>query len=79
MGCSFVLEGVTFQALNGGPQYKFNPAISLLVDCTDQQEVDELWTKLLSDPARANRAVQAMLGMQKIDIASLKKAAGPAS
>jgi predicted 3-demethylubiquinone-9 3-methyltransferase (glyoxalase superfamily) len=43
---SFVLEGQSFLGLNGGPQYKFTPAISLLVDCRTQKEVDTLWEKL---------------------------------
>jgi predicted 3-demethylubiquinone-9 3-methyltransferase (glyoxalase superfamily) len=43
---TFQLEGQTFYALNGGPQYKFTPAISLFVDCATQEEVDELWEKL---------------------------------
>jgi predicted 3-demethylubiquinone-9 3-methyltransferase (glyoxalase superfamily) len=42
----FQLEGQEFVALNGGPHVKFTEAISLLVDCDTQQEVDELWTKL---------------------------------
>lgn len=47
MGGTFQLEGQEFQALNGGPKYKFTPAISLFVTCETQQEVDELWDKLL--------------------------------
>jgi len=47
MVATFQLEGQEFQALNGGPQYKFTPAISLFVSCESQQEVDELWRKLL--------------------------------
>jgi predicted 3-demethylubiquinone-9 3-methyltransferase (glyoxalase superfamily) len=46
MGGTFQLEGQEFYALNGGPQYKFTPAISLFVNCATQQEVDELWGKL---------------------------------
>jgi len=42
----FQLEGQDFIALNGGPQFKFTPAISLLVNCKTQQEIDELWRKL---------------------------------
>ena len=42
----FKLEGQDFIALNGGPTYRFTPAISLLVDCKIQKEVDELWKKL---------------------------------
>ena len=48
MGVSFQLEGQEFKALNGGPQFKFTPAISLFVNCESQAEVDELWQKLLS-------------------------------
>ena len=47
MAATFQLEGQEFQALNGGPQYKFTPAISLFVNCETQQEVDTLWSKLL--------------------------------
>jgi predicted 3-demethylubiquinone-9 3-methyltransferase (glyoxalase superfamily) len=46
MSASFQLEGQEFMALNGGPQFKFTPAISLFVDCKTQEEVDELWEKL---------------------------------
>ncbi|HYG78337.1 MAG TPA: VOC family protein [Planctomycetota bacterium] len=42
----FELEGQSFIALNGGPQFKFNEAISLSVSCETQQEVDVLWKKL---------------------------------
>jgi len=42
----FQLEGQQFIALNGGPQFKFTEAISLLVNCETQREVDELWSKL---------------------------------
>ena len=43
---TFQLEGQEFMALNGGPQFKFTPAISLFVNCETQKEVDELWEKL---------------------------------
>jgi predicted 3-demethylubiquinone-9 3-methyltransferase (glyoxalase superfamily) len=46
MSATFELEGQQFYALNGGPQYKFTPAISLFVSCETQQEVDKLWNKL---------------------------------
>ena len=46
MSATFELEGQEFFALNGGPQFKFTPAISLFVNCETQQEVDELWEKL---------------------------------
>jgi len=42
----FELEGQEFMALNGGPQFKFNEAISLMVNCDTQSEVDGLWAKL---------------------------------
>lgn len=104
---SFELNGLRFTALNGGPQYKFSPATSFMVDCEDQAEVDYYWDKLGEggqyhrcawlddkfgvtwqivpkqlgqlmsdpDPARAARVMQAMLQMQKIDIAALQRAA----
>jgi predicted 3-demethylubiquinone-9 3-methyltransferase (glyoxalase superfamily) len=106
MGVAFQLEGQDFYALNGGPQHKFTPAISLFVNCATQQEVDELWKRLLAggredqcgwlqdryglswqiiptvlgkmlgdkDPAKANRAMQAMLKMKKLDIKGLQEA-----
>ncbi|MFY9803105.1 MAG: VOC family protein [Candidatus Acidiferrales bacterium] len=43
---SFELDGQEFRALNGGPHYTFNSAVSFLVDCEDQQEVDYLWERL---------------------------------
>ena len=43
---AFQLEGQEFIALNGGPVFKFNEAISLSVDCKTQTEVDDLWEKL---------------------------------
>jgi len=46
---SFQLDGQEFMALNGGPQFPFTEAISLLVNCENQQEVDELWAKLIAD------------------------------
>ena len=42
----FEIEGQRFLALNGGPQFAFTPAISLIVDCATQAEVDELWDRL---------------------------------
>jgi len=46
---NFELEGQEFIGLNAGPQFKFNEAISFLVDCKTQAEVDELWAKLTAD------------------------------
>ena len=46
MTVSFALEGQQFTALNGGPHFKFTEAISFVVDCGTQEEVDELWDKL---------------------------------
>lgn len=42
----FEIEGQDFLALNGGPQFPFTEAISISVDCADQEEVDTLWAKL---------------------------------
>jgi predicted 3-demethylubiquinone-9 3-methyltransferase (glyoxalase superfamily) len=107
MVVNFQLAGQEFIALNGGPQFKFTEAISLLVNCQDQAEVDRLWNKLvgdggeesqcgwlkdkyglswqiiptalgemLGDPDRekAGRAMQAMLQMRKIDVATMRNA-----
>ena len=106
MSATFQLEGQNFYALNGGPHFKFTPAISLFVNCQTQEEVDELWEKLTEggesnqcgwlqdrfgvswqiiptalgamlsdeDPAKAQRAMRAMLQMKKIDIAKLEQA-----
>jgi predicted 3-demethylubiquinone-9 3-methyltransferase (glyoxalase superfamily) len=108
MGLSFTLDGQEFRALNGGPMFKFSPAISFFVDCKTQQEVDELWDKLSAggekqqcgwlkdkygvswqiiptvlgkmlrdkDRGKAQKAMQAMLKMQKIDIKGLEAAYG---
>ena len=46
MTATFQLEGQEFLALNGGPQFKFTEAISFLVNCISQEEVDEFWEKL---------------------------------
>ena len=51
---TFQLEGQDFIALNGGPTFKFTPALSLYVDCETQEEVDQLWEKL-SDGGRKDR------------------------
>jgi predicted 3-demethylubiquinone-9 3-methyltransferase (glyoxalase superfamily) len=46
MTVDFQLEGQAFMALNGGPQFKFSEAVSLLVHCSTQEEIDRLWAKL---------------------------------
>lgn len=46
MTVTFELDGQEFMALNGGPVFKFSPAISFIVNCETQQEVDRLWEKL---------------------------------
>ena len=43
---TFELNGQEIMALNGGPEYKFTPAISMFVNCEDQEEVDNYWEKL---------------------------------
>jgi predicted 3-demethylubiquinone-9 3-methyltransferase (glyoxalase superfamily) len=45
-GGTFQLDGQEFFALNGGPHFKFTPAVSFFVNCETQEEVDELWEKL---------------------------------
>jgi predicted 3-demethylubiquinone-9 3-methyltransferase (glyoxalase superfamily) len=49
MVVTFQIEGMDFMALNGGPMYKFTPAISFMVHCDTQAEIDELWEKLTSN------------------------------
>jgi len=98
---AFELDGQKFSALNGGPMFKFTEAVSFVVRCDTQQEVDEYWSKLsaggsesqcgwLKDkfglswqivPARLGelikhpKAMKAMLGMKKLDIGELERAA----
>ena len=45
----FTLAGQRVQALNGGPEFKFNEAVSLVIECDDQAEVDRLWTAFTAD------------------------------
>ena len=52
MTISFELDGQEFTALNGGPQFKFTEAISLVVNCESQEEVDYYWNKLSTDGGR---------------------------
>ncbi len=49
MTATFELDGQRITALNGGPQYTFNEAISFFVDCESQAEVDDLWAKLTAN------------------------------
>lgn len=48
MTVEFEIEGQRFTALNGGPIFKFNEAVSFVIDCKDQKEVDYFWDKLLA-------------------------------
>ena len=45
----FVLDGQDFTAINGGPQFPFTEAVSLLINCQDQEEVDHYWAALTAD------------------------------
>jgi predicted 3-demethylubiquinone-9 3-methyltransferase (glyoxalase superfamily) len=54
MSATFEIQGQEFIALNGGPHFKFSPAISFFVNCETQEEVDELWEKL-SEGGKTNR------------------------
>ncbi|MDQ6946289.1 MAG: VOC family protein [Actinomycetota bacterium] len=110
MVVNFELDGQPFMALNGGPEFTFNEAISFQVSCRTQDEVDHFWAKLADggkegpcgwlqdrfgvswqvvpvvldqligdpDPDRSQRAMKAMLGMSKLDIAELERAADQA-
>jgi predicted 3-demethylubiquinone-9 3-methyltransferase (glyoxalase superfamily) len=106
MTATFELFGLEFVALNGGPQFPFTHAVSFVVNCESQQEIDAYWEKLSAggateqcgwlrdkfglswqivptvlpkllmdqDAKRAQRVMQAMLKMTKIDIAALQNA-----
>jgi len=49
MVVTFELNGKKFMGLNGGPQFKFNEAVSFVVDCNSQEEIDYYWNKLTAD------------------------------
>lgn len=49
MSATFVLEGLEFIALNAGPNFKFNEAVSFFIKCSSQEEVDKYWNQLTSD------------------------------
>jgi predicted 3-demethylubiquinone-9 3-methyltransferase (glyoxalase superfamily) len=55
MSVRFELEGQEFMALNAGPMFTFNEAVSFFVGCETQQEIDELWEKLLADGGTPSR------------------------
>jgi len=108
MTVTFELDGQRFTALNGGPEFKFNEAVSLQVNCDTQDEIDSYWDKLSAggDPAAqqcgwlkdryglswqvvpatmdaffkdeksagAQRVMEAMLPMKKLNIAELRRA-----
>jgi predicted 3-demethylubiquinone-9 3-methyltransferase (glyoxalase superfamily) len=107
MTATFLLNGQEFMALNGGPMFKFTEAVSFMVTCENQQEIDMYWEKLSAggqksrcgwlkdkyglswqivpkalgelmtqkDPAASSRVMQALMKMDKLDIAILKAAA----
>ena len=56
MTATFELAGHEFIALNGGPRFKSTPAISFVVNCENQREVDELWEKLSAGGRRTSAA-----------------------
>ena len=110
MTVSFELDGQRFVALNGGPEFAFSEAVSFLVNCDTQDEVDSYWSalseggeegpcgwlkdkfglswqivpnrlpELLADPdrERAQRVMEAMLKMKKIEVDELERAAAAA-
>ena len=55
MSVEFELQGQKFMALNAGPVYKFNEAVSFFVACDTQQEIDDLWAKLTADGGEPGR------------------------
>jgi predicted 3-demethylubiquinone-9 3-methyltransferase (glyoxalase superfamily) len=103
----FELDEQEYMGLNGGPKFKFSEAISIVVNCKNQEEVDYYWEKLLAggqpqqcgwlkdkfglswqivptiigelmsdkDPAKSGRVMKAVMGMVKLDIEAMKRAA----
>ena len=55
VSAQFELEGQRFMALNAGPTYTFTEAVSFFVACDTQEEIDELWTKLIADGGAPSR------------------------
>lgn len=55
LSTSFEIEGQRFIAFNGGPHYQLNPAISLFVSCTTQDDVDALWDRFLAEGGKASQ------------------------
>jgi predicted 3-demethylubiquinone-9 3-methyltransferase (glyoxalase superfamily) len=55
MSVQFELEGQAFMALNAGPHFAFNEAVSFFVGCETQAEIDNLWTKLTADGGAPSR------------------------
>jgi predicted 3-demethylubiquinone-9 3-methyltransferase (glyoxalase superfamily) len=56
MTVTFELDGQPYVALNGGPEFTFNEAISLQIDCGSQEEVDAYWSRLTEGARRARAA-----------------------
>lgn len=55
MTAKIQLEGVDFMLLDGGPMYTFTPSISFFVNCETQEEVDDLWAKLIANGGKPDR------------------------
>ena len=49
MTVDFELDGQRFTGINGGPEFKFDEAVSFLIECEDQEEIDHYWDALLAD------------------------------
>jgi hypothetical protein len=68
-----------FMALNGGPVFKFSPAISLFVNCDSQEEVDELWKRLTEGGEEEQCGWLKVLKLSKAQQKSLKEQTGVAA